>query len=256
MLAAAAHHPTHPFPLATVNEDLRKRCKYLAHLPTGCAILFIQVDLTAHVSRETLAAFETPLRQRRQRRKEKSKREERDRRRAEDRSREEEELQLQNLTSDNFPSTWGHASSFGGAGGGDDFEDALARSLWDAERDGGIGEDGVDRPSHRPSTAPPQVTAATSIWSSRSFAPPITHGSTGRSAEDEAEVAALWRQFEAQQLLDVGGGRGGSRVVEGASSTGSGGGGSGTVGSAAGGGGKKKRKGQKLVLTGGGRGAG
>jgi hypothetical protein len=236
-----------------VNEDLRKRCKYLAHLPTGCAILFIQVDLSAHVSRETLAAFETPLCQRRQRRKEKSKREERDRRRAEDRSREEEELQLQNLTSDNFPSTWGHGPSFGG-GGGDDFEDALARSLWDVEP-AGSGEEGTDRPSQRPSTAPPQVTAATSIWSSRSFAPPIAH-SNGRSAEDEAEVAALWKQFEAQQLLDVGGGRGGARVVEGASSTGSGGGGGGTGTAGLAAGGKKKRKGQKLVLTGGGRGAG
>lgn len=224
-----------------MNEDLRKRCKYLAHLPTGCAILFVQVDLTAHVSAATLAAFETPLRQRRQRRKEKGKKEERERRRAEDREREEEETQRRNLTSDNFPSSWGHTPSLGG---GDDFEDALARSLWDADPDG-AEHDGDGDPTRRSSTAPPQVTAATSIWSSRSFAAPPS-----RSAEDDAEVAALWRQFEAQQQLDSGGGRGGARVVEGASSTGSGG----AAGSAAGK--KKKGRGQKLVLTGGGRGAG
>lgn len=226
-----------------MNDDLRKRCKYLAHLPTGCAILFIQVDLTAHVSPATLSAFETPLRQRRQRRKEKGKREERERRKAEDREREEEEMQRRNLTADNFPSSWGH--SLPALGGQDDFEDALARSLWDANPLSD-GEEVLDNGHRRPATAPPPMTTATSIWSSRSFAPAVSHSQ--RSAEEEEEVAALWKHFETQQMLDTG--RGSSRVIEGESSTGSAG------GAASAGGKKKKGRGQKLVLTGGGRGAG
>ncbi|KAJ3143850.1 RING finger protein 10, partial [Irineochytrium annulatum] len=52
---------------STVNEDLRRRCKYLSHLPLSCDVNFCEVDLTKIVSAETLKVFERELAQRRQR---------------------------------------------------------------------------------------------------------------------------------------------------------------------------------------------
>lgn len=233
---------------SSVNDDLRRRCKYLAHLPTGCAITFIQVDLTRHVSKSTLAQFEAPLRQRRQRRKEKGKKEEREKKKAEEREKEEEELQRMNLSRDHsFPVGWGSRGS-------DDFEEALERSLWEVE-------EGTDpSPALHPSASAPSL-VSNSNWSGRSFASTInTSGGTqswgrsrpayGNSQVDEEEVAALWKRFESTQ----------DRKRDGGSATSGGAGESssapaGTPSEQQGSGRKgKKAKGQKLLLTGGGRG--
>jgi hypothetical protein len=44
---------------STMNEDLRKRCKYLSHLPLSCDVNFCEVDLSSVVSNETLNVFES-----------------------------------------------------------------------------------------------------------------------------------------------------------------------------------------------------
>jgi hypothetical protein len=46
---------------STMTEDLRKRCKYLGHVPLSCDIGFCEVDLTGVVSEETLKLFESKL---------------------------------------------------------------------------------------------------------------------------------------------------------------------------------------------------
>ncbi|KZS96198.1 hypothetical protein SISNIDRAFT_483583 [Sistotremastrum niveocremeum HHB9708] len=78
------------FTESTVNEDLRKRCKYLAHLAEGADVLFVEADLQNVVSKETLQSFEGALKSRRAKRKEKDRKEERARIRAEERDREKE----------------------------------------------------------------------------------------------------------------------------------------------------------------------
>ena len=46
---------------STVTKDLRKRCKYLAHLPLACDITFCEVDLTEVVSSSTFSHFEKEI---------------------------------------------------------------------------------------------------------------------------------------------------------------------------------------------------
>lgn len=72
----------------TVNEDLRKRWKYLAHLPEGVDVVFIEADLEGVVGTEGLANFEGALKQRRARRKEKGKKDEKAKVKAEEREKE------------------------------------------------------------------------------------------------------------------------------------------------------------------------
>ncbi|KAJ1536824.1 hypothetical protein HK096_007448 [Nowakowskiella sp. JEL0078] len=49
---------------STVTEDLRKRCKYLSHLPISCDITFCEVDLTGVVEEKTLDYFDRELSER------------------------------------------------------------------------------------------------------------------------------------------------------------------------------------------------
>ena len=72
----------------TVNDDLRKRWKYLAHLPEGTDVVFIEADLEGVVGTEGLSSFENALKQRRARRKEKGKREDKAKAKAEEREKE------------------------------------------------------------------------------------------------------------------------------------------------------------------------
>lgn len=73
---------------STVNDDLRKRCKYLSHLPEGADVVFVETDLARVVGADGLKTFERPLAARRARRKEKEKKDDRARARAEERERE------------------------------------------------------------------------------------------------------------------------------------------------------------------------
>jgi hypothetical protein len=74
----------------TVNDDLRKRCKYLAHLPEGMDVVFVEADLTDVVGADALKAFEGALKSRRSKRETKGRRDDRARARAEERERERE----------------------------------------------------------------------------------------------------------------------------------------------------------------------
>ncbi|KNC96707.1 uncharacterized protein SPPG_07919 [Spizellomyces punctatus DAOM BR117] len=49
---------------STMNEDLRKRCKYLSHVPLSCDVTFCEVDMKGLVSKSTSKVFEKELSQR------------------------------------------------------------------------------------------------------------------------------------------------------------------------------------------------
>ena len=72
----------------TVNDDLRKRWKYLAHFPEGTDVVFIEADLEGVVGKEGLASFEGALKQRRARRREKEKKDDKAKVKAEEREKE------------------------------------------------------------------------------------------------------------------------------------------------------------------------
>lgn len=66
-----------------VDDDLRKRVKYLGHLPYGCEVNFLECDWRDVVVPEVLSRFRTETERRRKRNREKEAREEKDRIRAE-----------------------------------------------------------------------------------------------------------------------------------------------------------------------------
>ena len=72
----------------TVNDDLRKRWKYLAHFPEGTDVVFIEADLEGVVGAEGLTNFEGALKQRRARRREKEKKDDKAKVKAEEREKE------------------------------------------------------------------------------------------------------------------------------------------------------------------------
>ena len=76
------------FSEGTVNDDLRKRCKYLAHMPESADVVFVEADLRGVVGIEGLKNFEVALKTRRARRLEKARKDDRARARAEERERE------------------------------------------------------------------------------------------------------------------------------------------------------------------------
>ena len=73
---------------STVNDDLRKRCKYLAHFPAGADIVFVETDLEGVVGQEGLKNFERALMARRTRRRERDRKDDKARARAEEREKE------------------------------------------------------------------------------------------------------------------------------------------------------------------------
>lgn len=62
-----------------VDDALRKRAKYLGHLPYGCVISFLECDWTDIVPEETLSTFASDIAKRRKRNKDKAAQEERER---------------------------------------------------------------------------------------------------------------------------------------------------------------------------------
>ena len=66
-----------------VDDELRRRAKYLSHLPQGCEVSFLECDWTDIVSDEILEKFTTEIERRRKRNHEKEAREEKERLRAE-----------------------------------------------------------------------------------------------------------------------------------------------------------------------------
>ena len=66
-----------------VDDGLRKRAKYLGHLPRGCLISFLECDWTDIVPPEILATFADEIERRRKRNREKATQEERERLQAE-----------------------------------------------------------------------------------------------------------------------------------------------------------------------------
>lgn len=66
-----------------VDDAMRKRAKYLGHLPRGCVVTFLECDWTDIVTAETLDSFKSEIERRRKRNRDKAIQEERERVQAE-----------------------------------------------------------------------------------------------------------------------------------------------------------------------------
>lgn len=188
---------------STVNDDLRKRCKYLAHLPEGADLVFVEADLTDVVGLEGLRSFEGALRSRRNRRKEKGRRDDKARARAE--VREQEKL----------VQTW---HEFGYTPRAPVVPTSVRT---DIVRDASPAGAPLSNPEH--DASPPQPTGA---WGARSFAsaahaasgsplsqrPHVAAAQTRENAEDEWELDMAFHELE-QRSAKGGGKKKNNRLV-------------------------------------------
>lgn len=170
----------------SVNDDLRKRCKYLAHLPEGADVVFIEADLQGVVGSEGLKNFAGALGMRTSRRKEKIKKDDRARARAEERER--DRRMHHSFT------TWTSPPS-------------ISSTVITVE---------PSSPEHHEVPLPPQEPAAPGAWGSRSFASAV-HSSpsqdlggqrhTRTDEEDEWDFDVAWHELEQRNNGGTGGRR-------------------------------------------------
>lgn len=179
----------------SVNDDLRKRCKYLAHLPEGADVVFIEADLRSVVGNAGLRGFENALKTRRARRRDKNKRDDKARARAEERDRERHAADVQNASVGN----WGNVYTA---------PLQLDRPTFD------------DFPESEPAVevtpvASPMPTPA-GAWGARSFASTLNGPAVSRpraanpprqhAVEEDWEFDNAWDDLE-QRIAGDGGGR-------------------------------------------------
>jgi len=190
------------FAEGTVNDDLRKRCKYLAHMPEGTDVVFIEADLSDVVGVEGLKNFEGALKTRTSRRKEKGRKDDRARARAEEREK------------SNLSSTWADVT--------------LSHSSFTASTVPPVEESEPLQGDSLPVATSPPITGA---WGARSFASALhsapIRGNSGQQrsqrrelVDDEWDVDAAWHELERNaggrkkrgaRLVVLGSGGGGGR---------------------------------------------
>jgi len=159
----------------TVNDDLRRRCKYLGHLPEGADVVFVEADLEGVVGQEGVKNFEGALKSRRTRRKEKGKKDDRASAKAEEREREKEKV----------ATSWNNVTRV-----------AVPPNILE-----------LDLPPPSPPTQARQEIPG--AWGSRSFAsalhstpPPLQVASEQRpDPEDEWDMDVAWHELEQRSGL-------------------------------------------------------
>ncbi|KAI8890040.1 hypothetical protein K501DRAFT_169488 [Backusella circina FSU 941] len=91
---------------STLTEDLRKRCKYLGHLPLGCDVTFLEINVRDIVSPETVKAFNNELGARIKKRKDKERREDQKQKQAENQQKiyieQEQQSERERMANDPF----------------------------------------------------------------------------------------------------------------------------------------------------------
>ncbi len=192
---------------STVDEDLRKRCKYLAYLPQGADVVFIEAELESVVGSDALKPFENLLKTRLSRRRDRVKREEKARVRAEER----ETAKLMDILSASQSQILLH----------DRRDEEQMISVESIEEGGGdaeaIGEN--SDPDHSMHATMRAVSTPLGAWGSRSFASAAHSGvvSTGQTINPsnrarpvepsiDRDYEQAWHELEEAQL-NGGGGR-------------------------------------------------
>jgi hypothetical protein len=170
-----------------VDAELRRRCKYLAHMPEGADVVFVEADLAGVVGDAGLRPFEGALKARRAKRETKGRKDDRARAKAEDREREK-----------------------------------AAEAVWRVtgvyEPPSRVPTPGVVPDGEEEVPAPAQEAAG--AWGARSFASAMRAAGPGtprrreeREEVDEWDIDAAWHEME--QRTEGGGGGGGGRRKKG-----------------------------------------
>ena len=165
----------------SVDADLRRRCKYLSHIPEGADVVFVEADVEGVVGAEGLRAFEGAIKARRARRREKGRRDEKARARAEEREREKLVGAPSRSTIAESHSAW-ITHEFGP----------------EQEQEQELDRDTSSRPAS-PSASPAQQQQQSGAWGARSFAAAAT-ANAGRGGGTTTPAARVARPRLRPQL--------------------------------------------------------
>ena len=182
------------FDPGTINDELRKRCKYLSHLPTGTEVIFVEADLEEIVGKEGLAAFDQPLKARREKRRARVKREDRAKSKWEQAEREKLPVAATRTPAEDR-----------------EFALALAHSIpvvqWENEpilgQAGSVGSSSYASPGTSPTSGWAHAHTQPGVPATRSFASTLTSTRQRASTtdtrrlnrEDEWQVDVAWEAF-------------------------------------------------------------
>jgi uncharacterized membrane protein YgcG len=237
----------------SMNEELRRRCKWLAHLPISSDVVFIESDLSRVVSKKSLEPYSTALKQRRNKRRDKARKEDKAKLRSEQKA--AEALPIYQSTGEfGLPNSIPFSTSgFNAPSSWDDFHAFPSPAPMNPQSGTSplshtaLSTSANSNPSH------PPANSAASNWSNRSFASALH--ATHSSAPYDDDFEDRWNEVEESLGRQrIAGGGGGTSTNGSAKTSANAGGGKKSGG---GGGGKKSKKGITLNLSGGGmRGSG
>lgn len=198
----------------SMNEELRKRCKYLSHLPEACDLVFAEVDLSSVMPSEALVPYAQALKKRSSRRKEKAKKDDRARIKSEQAAaeRERESLMTQRYTS-TAPSSYGFSGRSPGlspsyypsaAAAGLSDEEALARQLEDLpplSTSPSARPPGLDKGQQQQQQHPQQHDPhrRKTVWGTQAIAGTTNAGHNHEPDEAELAMENAWQDFESVQ---------------------------------------------------------
>ncbi|GHJ86646.1 hypothetical protein NliqN6_3048 [Naganishia liquefaciens] len=209
----------------TINEELRRRCKYLAHLQMGTDVVFVEADLEDTLGPEAVAPFEQALKQRRNRRRERVKKDDKAKLKWEAQEREkmpfgaryappqasgdvDEDFlyALQRSTIEMGPP--GTASTVGGSEVSSSPTTHDLGTSWPASSNTRISPAGVGLSVSPPMGGARSITAASAAhnksFASALHAPPGTRSFTPkRDPKAEWEMEQAWSAFEASAMASA-----------------------------------------------------
>lgn len=177
----------------SMNDELRRRCKWLGHLPVASDVVFIEADLTSVVPRKALEPYAAALRQRRTRRRDKARKEDRAKLRSEQKAAEAIPVHQSTYA---YGAPGGLPFAFAAASSWDDehaFPSAAGPGLAsrrdsNSDRAGSVAEAAPSRPAPAPINRPSFASAVHA--SSRS-----NGGGASNAAWDEV-FEDRWGEFE------------------------------------------------------------
>ncbi|CZR69484.1 related to human transcription regulator Staf-5 [Phialocephala subalpina] len=178
-----------------MDDDLRKRTKYLSHLPYGCEVGFLECNWTDVVPPEILDQFKDEIEKRRKRNREKEVREERDRVRAE-KAEDDARWAMARKKHTNVPVSEGLS--------GDDFHPLAPSSLdasgssppWPARQGSSFAT--LASPSTSPSA--PRTVWGTAMVSAAASSPEV-HPQEGHSEVDDGWLHSWEQELQAENEL-------------------------------------------------------
>lgn len=199
----------------SMNDDLRKRCRYLSHLPSGCDITFVESDLSSVIPHAALAPYAQALKKRSSKRKDRARKEDRARHKAELADKERESQVYKRMTesysrlSASRPAVHdieGDFSLFPGLSGGVPGNNSSNNNLHP------VTSREYDPPASTSPASPPGIGMAgptsRTVWGTRAISSPHIETAHGSDHADPL-IDSAWQDFDSIQ--DRGGRRQGRK---------------------------------------------